>query len=99
MYAKCYFFRTKLTQDAVIKVFGISFKDYLEGLIKSTMASNASKVLPFTPLGATLLIHCDKCIYFLSVCFKSTFKRHHFNNIVLSTYKSNEYHYQLWGIY
>ncbi|XP_067053549.1 PRELI domain containing protein 3B-like [Acropora muricata] len=35
--------KTKLTQDAVIKVFGISFKDYLEGLIKSTMASNASK--------------------------------------------------------
>lgn len=35
--------RTRLTQDAIIKVFGISFKDYFEGLIKSTMASNASK--------------------------------------------------------
>jgi len=57
MYVKFYFFRTKLTQDAVIKVFGISFKDYLEGLIKSTMASNASKVLPFTPLVALMLIH------------------------------------------
>jgi len=35
--------KTILTQDAVIKVFGISFKDYCESLIKSTMASNASK--------------------------------------------------------
>lgn len=37
-------FRTRLTQDAVIKVFGISFKDYCESLIKNTMANNASKV-------------------------------------------------------
>lgn len=35
--------KTRLTQDAVIKVFRISFKDYCESLIKSTMASNASK--------------------------------------------------------
>ena len=37
-------FRTRLDQDAVIKVFGISFKDYCESLIKNAMASNASKV-------------------------------------------------------
>ncbi|XP_058946514.1 PRELI domain containing protein 3B [Pocillopora verrucosa] len=35
--------KTRLTQDAVIKVFGVSFKDYCESLIKNTMASNASK--------------------------------------------------------
>ena len=44
VYLIFFFFRTRLTQDAVIKVFGISFKDYCESLIKSTMASNASKV-------------------------------------------------------
>lgn len=38
------FSRTRLTQDAVIKVFRISFKDYCESLIRSTMANNASKV-------------------------------------------------------
>ena len=39
-----FFSRTRLTQDAVIKVFRISFKDYCESLIRSTMANNASKV-------------------------------------------------------
>ena len=37
-------FRTRLDQDTVIKVFGISFKDYCESLIKNTMVNNASKV-------------------------------------------------------
>lgn len=48
-------------------MFGISFKDYLEGVIKSTMASNASKVLTFTLLGALCqfitALHSDKFIF------------------------------------
>lgn len=37
-------YRTNLQQEAVIKVFGISFGDHCENLIKSTMAANAGKV-------------------------------------------------------
>lgn len=36
--------RTNLQQEAVIKVFGISFGDHCENLIKTTMANNAGKV-------------------------------------------------------
>nr|UST29500.1 slowmo-like 2 [Haliclona caerulea] len=34
---------TNLNQEAVIKVFGISFGEHFEGMIKSAMASNAGK--------------------------------------------------------
>ncbi|EDO26955.1 predicted protein, partial [Nematostella vectensis] len=35
--------RTQQTHDATIKVFGLSFKDYCENMIKTTMAANAGK--------------------------------------------------------
>lgn len=37
-------FRTILTQEAIISVKGVSLSSYLEGLMASTISSNAGKV-------------------------------------------------------
>lgn len=40
----CLCSRTILTQEAIIAVKGVSLSSYLEGLMASTISSNASKV-------------------------------------------------------
>lgn len=39
-----YYFRTLLTQEAVITVKGLPMSDYLESLVKGTCSTNAQKV-------------------------------------------------------
>lgn len=38
------YFRTILTQEAIISVKGVSLSSYLEGLMANTISSNAKKV-------------------------------------------------------